>query len=177
MTRKHIVSAVLGLCLCSAASAQSDHPVARVAAGLVLAETAVEDENASLLISALEMISAYAPRGEAAARLLEQYQAEARFLARGDPALIARYDKVAGERPAPSQQGMIWILDDGTFEVPDAQEITAFASQSSALADQGRGVACLRDGFEWLCDPPLLQREVTIRPETWVVIQTRPAAQ
>lgn len=162
------------------ASAQTDSPVARVAAGLVLAESAVASGDANLLLTGLEMMTAHAPKGEAARTYQDLFQSEARFLIRGDAALAKRLETTVQARPGVAQPGIVWIVAGGTtFEPPAAQGIAAFTAPGRETASQVLGEAassCQRSGAIWACAPDALQGRVSLGPAQWVVIETRPVA-
>ncbi len=182
MMKAKVFSAFLVIVLPTGMQAQPDSAAARVSAGLVLADWAVSTENAPLLLTALEIVSAHAPKGETATKLQNRYQAEARFLMRGDKELGERFDRLISNTSPESLRNTVWIVPGGSrFAPPQGQGVASFASATGVSARQVfglSGASCRREAQNWNCVPADLQGEIHINhvpggPD-WVVIETRP---
>lgn len=160
--RNLLIAALICASSVSGLSAQNNSAAARVAAGITLGQDGISREDAGAIVTAIEMISAHSKRGPVVTKLLDQFEAEARFAMRGDPILRDRLDALGD--PTPELSVTIAPLSE-TLSVPPNEGLTSLAlpggSSIKAVTLAGTPV-CAPHILDWSCDPLRAQGELAL---------------
>lgn len=146
------------LTLCSSAFAEDAADrlrVEQVVAALNLGAIGIRLEQAEPLVIAREMLAELAPTGSGIIDVEQRFEAEARFLLRGDPTLARRLDALM---PEPADRSLLIEPLPSRLNVPSSQGIAAIAVSTNArlisVTRAGEAV-CVPPGAGpvWSCDP------------------------
>ena len=146
------------LCFLGVQSAAADPRLARLEAALALAHAGLEEGDAGLLITSLEMLADLGPAGPGADALLPMLEEEARFAMRGDPALTARLEAAQ----VPRDPGALWLTPlDPEVSLPPDRAVLSVVTPGARLLRVGAegGQACAPPQVTDRCDlaevPPM----------------------
>ena len=134
-----------------------DQRAEQLGAALKLAEAGIAQGDVTPLILAREILAALAPSGAAAEALAANWSSEARFLARGDPDILARLDAIKSPARDPDLHLITFApsvtLPEGTslvrIHVQDGIALTAVTSEGAEIC------AVAPSGATWTCDAGL----------------------